>query len=127
MWPPTAARRSSSPAGLKKSIDAILRNSLSPPIIVLQSDHGYGRGEAWKGLGAPALEERTSILNAYLVPDPCRDSLYPSITPVNSFRVLFDCAFSATLPLLPDLTYYSPNPADSGYQFHLVEAPGSLP
>lgn len=112
---------------IEQAIDAILRNSASPPIIILQSDHGYGRGEAWKGLDAPALDERTSILNAYLVPAECRDSLYPSITPVNSFRLVFDCAFGASLPLLPDLTYYSPNPADSGYQFHLVEAPSTTP
>jgi hypothetical protein len=109
------------------AIDSILRNSLAQPIIILQSDHGSGAGEEWKGLHTPGLGQRTSILNAYLVPEPCRDSLYPSITPVNSFRVVFDCAFGASLPLLPDLTYYSPNPRGGDYRFALVEQTAASP
>ena len=112
---------------IEGSIEAILRNSSSQPIIILQADHGSGAGTEWQGLSAPGLRQRTAILNAYLVPSSCQDSLYPTITPVNSFRVVLDCAFGASLPLLPDLTYYSPNPLQNDYKFSPVEGPPALP
>jgi hypothetical protein len=112
---------------IEDTIEAILRDSSSQPILILQSDHGSGAGEEWEGPQAPGLEQRASILNAYLVPSSCQDSLYASITPVNSFRVVFDCVFGASLLLKPDHTYYSPNPLESDYGFHLVGEPSAGP
>jgi hypothetical protein len=107
------------------AIDAILGNSPSRPVIILQSDHGSGAGEDWKGVHASGLPQRTAILNAYLLPASCLPSVYPSITPVNSFRVILDCLFGATLPVLEDQTFYSPNPRGGGYRFTLVDpSPG---
>ena len=53
------------------------------------------------------LEEKFGILSAYHLPgvDPEAAGLYPSITPVNSFRVVFNTYFDAGLPLLPDEIY----------------------
>jgi hypothetical protein len=62
-------------------------------------------------------EERTSILNAILIREPCRTMLYPGITPVNTFRVVFNCYFDAQLPLVEDETYWSPWPRESAYEF----------
>jgi hypothetical protein len=42
------------------------------------------------------------ILNAYFLPGVSHRQLYPSITPVNSFRLLFDLYFHAGFGLLPD-------------------------
>ena len=43
---------------------------------------------------------------------PAQAGLYPSITPVNQFRVLFGSYFHLDLPLLPDRNYIWPNQKD---------------
>jgi hypothetical protein len=88
------------------TIDDIQKKSLTPPIIILQSDHGPAAfiGDS---LDTSCLKERFSILNAYYFPDGNTDVLYPSITPVNTFRVIFDKYFGTGLQILPDQNYYS--------------------
>lgn len=51
--------------------------------------------------------ERAAIFNAYYLPVAGLDRLYPTITPVNTFRVIFDTVFESHLGTLEDLTYYS--------------------
>jgi hypothetical protein len=46
-----------------------------------------------------------AILNAYSVPGGA-PALYPSISPVNSFRVILNARFGESLPLLPDRSYF---------------------
>jgi hypothetical protein len=46
---------------------------------------------------------RIAIFNSYYVPDEMQSQLYPAISPVNTFRVLFDPAYG----LLQDVSYYS--------------------
>jgi hypothetical protein len=53
------------------------------------------------------LWERYSILNAYYFPDGNYGALYNSITPVNSFRVVFNQYFGTDLELLEDKNYYA--------------------
>lgn len=82
------------------------------PIIVIQADEGpfpkrYERDELafeWLEATDDELLQKFSILNAILLPGigPDEAGLYPTITPVNSFRVIFNAAFGADLPLLPD-------------------------
>ena len=88
-------------------IDTILARSTTRPIIILQGDHGSWstRYEA----GVPheeVVKERMSILNAYLVPDGVRALLYPSITPVNTFRAIDRGLFGEAVDLLPDESWY---------------------
>jgi hypothetical protein len=52
-------------------------------------------------------KERFSILNAYYLPGGGEKLLYPGITPVNTFRVIFKYYFGADIELLPDASYYS--------------------
>ena len=92
-----------------KTIDSILTSSKTPPVIIIQGDHGSGSLLSPTSLEDSCLFERTSILNAYYMPGGKTELLYPSITPVNSFRVVFDTYFGANYPLLPDKTYYSPH------------------
>ena len=46
------------------------------------------------------------ILNAYFLPGNGKQLLYESITPVNSFRIVFNHYFDADYELLEDKSYY---------------------
>jgi len=92
---------------MERVIDAILTKSSTPPVIIIQGDHGPGSHLNWSSPAQSCLWERTSILNAYFLPDGGESKLYPSISPVNSFRVVLNAYFGANLQLLPDRTYFT--------------------
>lgn len=83
-----------------EAVDTILAESSTPPIIIIQGDHG-----PW----LQPKNKRMWILNAYYLPGHNGD-LYPTISPVNSFRVVFDDYFGGHYGLLPDVSYFSPVP-----------------
>jgi len=89
------------------AVDAILAHARTPPIIVIQGDHGSKMGLDQESVARTDLHECFGILNAYHVPDAVRSKLYPTITPVNSFRVILDGLFGDQFPLLPDRSAYS--------------------
>ena len=91
---------------LEETLDFILNNSATPPIIILQGDHGPAMTLDWESIDNSCMRERSSILNAYYFPKGS-ELLYDSITPVNSFRLLFNANFDTELPLLEDRTYFS--------------------
>ncbi len=97
---------------LESAINVILKDSAKPPVIILQSDEGapflnnwLNPGDNWKTADNKMLVEKFPILNAYYLPGVSQEKLYPSITPVNSFRLVFDLYFNAKFPLLPDKNY----------------------
>jgi hypothetical protein len=92
---------------LQEVIDAILAGSQTPPVIILQGDHGPGSKLVWSSPEASCLWERSSILNAYYLPEAGKQALYPAITPVNSFRIVLNSIFGTQLPLVPDRTYFT--------------------
>ena len=73
----------------------IINRSETPPIIILQADHGGPLGD------------RMAILNAYHFPDSGSEFLYETITPVNTFRLLFNIYFGGDYELLEDVLYLS--------------------
>jgi len=79
-------------------LDRILETSATPPIIILQADHGHDFASA---------DDRMAILNAYYLPGDGKSLLYPTITPVNSFRVIFDRYFGGKFDLLKDRSFFS--------------------
>jgi len=88
---------------IKAAIQTILDKSKTPPIIILQSDHGPILKNSPRG---DYLKARTAILNAFFLPGET-NFLYDTITPVNTFRLIFNHYFNTSLPLLPDETFYS--------------------
>jgi len=76
-------------------------------IIILQGDHGPGAFYNMLELDNSCVYERFSILNAYYFPNGDYQLLYPSVTPVNSFRVVLNRYFGAQLDLLEDRSYYA--------------------
>jgi hypothetical protein len=91
----------------RETIDDILSNSSKPTIIVLQADHGPGSTLDWENPDETFLKERMSILNAYYLPDSDCKQLYDGITPVNTFRLIFNQCFHADYELLKDESYFS--------------------
>lgn len=86
-------------------LSALIRNSPRPPVIILQGDHGILQGnEDMVASTSPLVQ--MGILNAYYLPGR-RVSLYESISPVNSFRIVLNQYFDQELPLLPDRSYLS--------------------
>lgn len=80
----------------------IIESSRVPPVIIIMGDHG--------ATGVPDVEtpqRRMSILNAYFVNDQAKEDLYETITPVNSFRIVFNSYFGTSYPLLEDLSYHT--------------------
>jgi hypothetical protein len=90
-------------------VDQILANSKTPPIIIIQGDHGAFR------YSQPV--QRMTILNAYYLPG-AEKSLYASVTPVNTFRIIFDSYFNQNYPLLEDVSRYSD--PDSRWTFDII-------
>jgi hypothetical protein len=91
----------------KEMIDEILNRSNKPPIIILQSDHGPGSLTYWENPEKTNMKERFSILNAYYLSEEGKKLLYESITPVNTFRVLFNYIFNSNFEILDDQSYFS--------------------
>lgn len=89
-------------------VDQILSKSQSAPIIILQADHGsrlFGD-----------MKDTMRILNAYYLPHGGDKVLYDSISPVNTFRVMFNFYFGADYGLLSDQSYSS-NLFEAPYKF----------
>jgi len=81
---------------IEKVTDALLKKSEISPIIILQSDHG-----ARVPLPVGAYEYQ-KILNAMYLPGMDYDILSDNISPVNTFRLIFNHYFDADYPLLED-------------------------
>lgn len=94
-----------------------------PPVILIQSDEGpfpaRKAGVPWQDQPNDRLRIKTAILNAYFFPDRQYDELTDDITPVNSYRALFNVLFGTKLPLLPNRVFVAPDD-NRLYQFHDV-------
>jgi hypothetical protein len=75
-------------------VTTILERSTTPPIIIIQSDTGSTRAPDWVNTN----------LSAVYFPGGGESALYPTLTQVNTFRVVFNTYFGGHLNLLPDRT-----------------------
>jgi hypothetical protein len=96
---------------LSQVVDRILAHSATPPVIIIQADHGHGRlGRKLPDLAhSPAahVAERLSVFGAYYLPGVAPGQIGDSVTPVNVLRLVLRHYFGADLPPLPDASYWS--------------------
>ena len=94
-------------------VHTILQNSSTPPVIVIQGDHGWDAAH------------RMTILNAYYLPGGGTQRIYPTITPVNTFRVIFDQYFGGSYTLLEDKSFFSSDTRQFGFELRPSTCSGS--
>lgn len=85
-------------------------------VIIIQGDHGC-RSDwqstagtdliPWKGTRDEYIRDYTAVLNTIYFPDGDYSAFYPGITPVNTFRIVFNKYFGTKYELLPDKTFMS--------------------
>ena len=83
---------------MEQIIEQIIEGSDIPPIVVIQGDHGPEEGSS---------SDRMSILNAIYLGGAPVDQSYSTMTPVNTFRMIFGEQFGADLPLIKDASLFS--------------------
>lgn len=97
----------------------LLQESNPTPIIILQADEGpypvdwFAPLPAWfnsEHATEDELRRKMGILNAFLLPDGDYSALHSGVTPVNSFRIIFNLCFDMSFELLPDRSFLSVNP-----------------
>ncbi len=97
---------------IRDLVPILLRQEGRKPIIIIQADEGPFPERpivSWREAEDYEIQIKTSILNAYYFPDADYSNLYEDITPVNSFRILFNKLFDTQFELLPDKVYGAPD------------------
>jgi hypothetical protein len=93
---------------IKDFVSALLAREGAKPIIIIQADEGpfptrYRNGNlSWHEATVDELKIKMGILNAYYFPDGDYRDLDQHVTPVNTFRILFNKHFGTRLERLPD-------------------------
>jgi hypothetical protein len=83
-------------------------------IIIIQGDHGSNAAiptteSNWRGDTRDYIRSRSANLSTFYFPDHGYDGLlYPEITPINTFRVIFNKYLGTNLELLEDVTFMTP-------------------
>lgn len=94
---------------ISQVIAALTADPTKQPVILLQADEGpypvrfdgHTTTFDWNTATPAELQQKTGILNAYFLPGG-NSNLYPTISPVNSFRLIFNQYLGTNLDLLPD-------------------------
>jgi hypothetical protein len=87
-------------------IGTILRKSKTPPIIILQADHGSAMYVDFSSPETSCMKERFAIFTAYYLPGKGQGVIPQNITPVNIFRIVFNEYFGAQMDLLENHQYF---------------------
>jgi len=89
---------------VKETVEKILEEN-SHAVIIVQSDTGTSLYDPQNQ--TEIIKRKMMILNAYYFPENGTENLYDYITPVNTFRLIFNLYLDEEYPLLEDKMYYS--------------------
>ena len=92
---------------VQEMIEKIIDEKKRPKIIIIQSDHGTAFPMDWDNPTDKMKHDRHSSINYVLLPDKNKNSLYNTMTPVNTFRVLFNDYFNTNFEVLEDRVFFS--------------------
>ncbi len=102
---------------IEQLVDAILANSAPQPIIVIQADEGPElryEGDEEKDRDTQ-IRKRSGIISAFYLPERnATEIVPPTISPVNTFRLILREYFGAEISLLDDRFYYWEHPNHLG-------------
>ncbi len=87
-------------------LDEILKRSKTPPIIIIQADHGSAMLADFESAANTCIQERFSPFAAYYLPGVSADTIPAELSNVNLFRIVLNQYFYAELPLLENRQYY---------------------
>lgn len=88
-------------------LDEIMAKEGRDKVVIIQSDHGPGFNLNWEKPSIDTFNERLPILNAYFFPNEDDILISESITPVNTFRILFNHYFNSNYEILENKSYFS--------------------
>lgn|GEM_PF-7067890 len=96
---------------LMTAVDRILEQD-PDAVIIIQGDHGTGHKSKYQKFHMPVSEwtkeelmERHSAFNTLRLPEKCRELIYPTMTLVNTYRIVFACLEGRKPKLQPDKLY----------------------
>lgn len=100
---------------IQDTVDGILAASRRPPVILIMGDHGPASKwiASWRDKGnfqtndPSVVAERISIFLALHLPDGSGGEIYPEVTPVNIFPLIFERCFGETAALKEDRSFFS--------------------
>ena len=92
---------------VQEMIEKIMDEEKRPKIIIIQSDHGTAIPFDWENSTEKMKHDRLSNINYILLPDKNENPLYNTMTPVNTFRVLFNDYFNTNFEILEDRVFFS--------------------
>lgn len=103
-------------------VDSLIAGSRVPPVIILRGDHGPGTFSHHSRLDLTYLADRLSILYAIHLPGGRTNTLYDSMTPVNTFPIVFNELFGGRFGLEDDRNFYTTRE----YPYRFIEVTGRL-
>ena len=92
---------------LRSVVETIIDKSATPPIVLLQADHGLGLSVSFNSTENDCLKERFSAFGAYYLPGKPQDLIPQEFTPVNLFRIVLNEYFGANLGLLDNRQFFT--------------------